>query len=481
AVPGLVSASGQHYNIARYETDTESRIIYGGDYFDGYTGSVDYSSINNDGPGGSGGDVTGGYNFSLRARAFIRFTAGGEYSISAGSDDGRRIQLTEAVAGSAPGYTGFTARGGQVTGAFASGDTAISFDGPTGYQHTTGVFTVAAGDILALDTFFFELGGADLFHVAIKAGSDTDHGGTSDGWQLLEDGVAGALISSDVDALLNMGTDTATVTVTIHGVNDAPTTAGITDVAVDEDAPATVINLGAAFDDIENTDAELTYTVTTNTNPSLFSSTDISGTELTLAYAANANGSAAVTVRATDPEGLFVETTFNVAVAAVNDAPVANDDSVTTDEDTAVDVGDVLANDADVDGDSLRVVSVDPTSAGGASVEVAADGSITYDPSGQFDSLAAGETATDTFTYAISDAQHDGLFNVAILAADEGGGSTDHDLQSVTETLAIWNAIDAGAAVPGLVSASGQHYNIARYETDTESRIIYGGDYFDGY
>ncbi|MCP4377423.1 MAG: fibro-slime domain-containing protein, partial [bacterium] len=223
AVPGLVSASGQHYNIARYETDTESRIIYGGDYFDGYTGSVDYSSINNDGPGGSGGDITGGYDFSLRARTFIRFTTGGEYSISAGSDDGRRIQLTEAVAGSAPGYAGFTARGGQVTGDFVSGDTAISFDGTTGHQHTTGVFTVAAGDILALDTFFFERSGGDQFHVAIKAGSDTDHGGTSDGWQLLEDGAAGVLISSDIDAFfVDEPTDTGTVTVTIQGVNDAP-------------------------------------------------------------------------------------------------------------------------------------------------------------------------------------------------------------------------------------------------------------------
>ncbi len=40
--------------------------------------------------------------------------------------------------------------------------------------------------------------------------------------------------------------------------------------------------------------------------------------------AANANGSANLTVRATDPGGLFVETSFTVTVAAVNDAPLVN-------------------------------------------------------------------------------------------------------------------------------------------------------------
>ncbi|MCB9009760.1 MAG: cadherin-like domain-containing protein [Ardenticatenaceae bacterium] len=45
----------------------------------------------------------------------------------------------------------------------------------------------------------------------------------------------------------------------------------------------------------------------------------------------------------------------------MNDAPVANDDSATTDEDTAVTI-DVLANGSDSDGDSLTVESVtDPT------------------------------------------------------------------------------------------------------------------------
>ena len=43
---------------------------------------------------------------------------------------------------------------------------------------------------------------------------------------------------------------------------------------------------------------------------------------LTITPAANQNGSATITVRATDPGGLFAEDTFTLTVTAVNDAPV---------------------------------------------------------------------------------------------------------------------------------------------------------------
>jgi len=47
----------------------------------------------------------------------------------------------------------------------------------------------------------------------------------------------------------------------------------------------------------------------------------------------------------------------SVAVNPVNDAPVANDDSATTNEDTPVTVN-VVANDTDVEGDTLVVSAV---------------------------------------------------------------------------------------------------------------------------
>ena len=84
--------------------------------------------------------------------------------------------------------------------------------------------------------------------------------------------------------------------------NLTPTTSGIADVNVNTDAPDTVINLFAAFDDFEDPDPALIYTIENHTNPSLFTSTTIDGVlgTLTLDYAPAINGTADITIRATD-------------------------------------------------------------------------------------------------------------------------------------------------------------------------------------
>jgi VCBS repeat-containing protein len=68
---------------------------------------------------------------------------------------------------------------------------------------------------------------------------------------------------------------------------------------------------------------------------------------------------------------------------------------------------DVLANDMDVDiGDVISVVAsqTDTTSARGAAISVNANGTIHYDPTGaDIPPLDPGETAIDTFQYAIAD------------------------------------------------------------------------------
>lgn len=116
---------------------------------------------------------------------------------------------------------------------------------------------------------------------------------------------------------------------------------------------------------------------------------------------------------------------------AVNSSPDAVDDDVATDEDTTLN-GDVLADnsngvDSDADGDPLTVTAVDgnPGNVGvqvtlgsGALLTVNAGGTFTYDPNGQYDSLAAGESTTDAFTYTI----------------DDGNGGTD--TATVTVTIA---------------------------------------------
>ena len=113
-------------------------------------------------------------------------------------------------------------------------------------------------------------------------------------------------------------TDEETIEIT---VNDAPTTTGISDVEVAEDALDTVIDLFAAFDDVEDLGADLTYTIQSNSNPNLFTSASIdAGTgTLTLDYAPDSNGSAEITVLVTDKGGLTVEATFTVTVLSAEE------------------------------------------------------------------------------------------------------------------------------------------------------------------
>ena len=96
--------------------------------------------------------------------------------------------------------------------------------------------------------------------------------------------------------------------------------------------------------------------------------------------------------------------TVTFTVHGRNDAPVAQDDAYTTDENTvlvAAATG-LLANDTDVDVEPLTVQSVDDSALLGTLVWEAT-GKITYNPNGQFEYLDVGETATETFTYVITD------------------------------------------------------------------------------
>jgi VCBS repeat-containing protein len=127
-------------------------------------------------------------------------------------------------------------------------------------------------------------------------------------------------------------------------------------------------------------------------------------------------------------------------ITPVNDSPVAPNDAVTTNEDTVLN-GNVLANngsgaDSDVDGDTLTITQVNNstanldtqiTLASGALLTVNANGTFNYNPNGKFEVLKAVETATENFTYTVSD----------------GNGGTD----TATVTITINGVNDAPNAV----------------------------------
>ena len=126
------------------------------------------------------------------------------------------------------------------------------------------------------------------------------------------------------------GSTTTTLTVNVAAVNDTPTFTKGANQTVNEDAgPQTVnpwatgVSRGGGADEASQT---LTFNVTGNTNPGLFSALSISPTGvLTYTPAPNANGVASITVTLSDDGGGANTTTaqtFTITVNPVNDAPV---------------------------------------------------------------------------------------------------------------------------------------------------------------
>ncbi|MEZ5549817.1 MAG: PilC/PilY family type IV pilus protein [Pseudomonadales bacterium] len=137
-----------------------------------------------------------------------------------------------------------------------------------------------------------------------------------------------------------------TFAVSVAAVNDNPfveNPVGV--IGVNEDAPPTVINLNGVFNDVDiatNGDV-LSYTLTANSDPSLFSNVDLTGNTLTLTYAGNMFGSSTLSVQARDLAGATVTDTFTVNITEI--FPTAFNDSASMLEDGGTLTIDVLGND----------------------------------------------------------------------------------------------------------------------------------------
>ena len=91
---------------------------------------------------------------------------------------------------------------------------------------------------------------------------------------------------------------------------------------------------------------------------------------------------------------------IDLTVTPVNDAPVANNDVYTTNEDTALTavlgVDDLLQNDSDIEGDTLIVNTIPVVDVSNGSLTLNTDGTFTYTPNANFN-------GSDAFTYEVND------------------------------------------------------------------------------
>jgi ELWxxDGT repeat protein/VCBS repeat-containing protein len=111
----------------------------------------------------------------------------------------------------------------------------------------------------------------------------------------------------------------------------------------------------------------------------------------------NFNGTDSFTYVTRDSRGGASNTaTVTLSVTPVNDAPIANNDTLSVIPGSSLNIAQatLLANDTDVDNTTLSVVTVSTTSFGSLSLNL--DGSFTYRPN-------TGFTGTDSFTYRAND------------------------------------------------------------------------------
>lgn len=128
-----------------------------------------------------------------------------------------------------------------------------------------------------------------------------------------------------------------------------------------------------------------------------------------------------------------------MTITGQNDAPIANNDTITSlseDDFSTILASTILANDTDPDtgeSSSLSIDSITPVSvAGDLSYSF---GGVIYSPFGHFESLAQGEVANDVFTYIVKD-PHDATSAAGtVTVAVQGVNDDPYDLQISNEFI----------------------------------------------
>ncbi|MET4580193.1 Ig-like domain-containing protein [Ottowia thiooxydans] len=202
------------------------------------------------------------------------------------------------------------------------------------------------------------------------------------------------VVLQDSGGVANGGIDTSapqTFTITVQPVDDLPV--AIADQATTtEDFPVT-INVLANDTDIDAGTAASLLSFTQPANGTVlqvaqnliyapaanYCNSQPGGTPDTFTYTIQPGGSSA---------------TVSVRVQCVDDSPVANNDAATVEQDSGATAINVLANDSDVEGDAMTILSVTQPANGTVAITGGGTG-LTYQPN-------AGYSGPDSFTYLIN-------------------------------------------------------------------------------
>ncbi len=259
-----------------------------------------------------------------------------------------------------------------------------------------------------------------------------------------------------------------TITITVTGSNDAPTaTADTGDVVESGTAAGTTEATGNVLTNDEDADGDAVLSVSMigASSVAAMGTTPATGLYGSLSIAADGsytytldNGNATVdalpldatlsdefTYTVTDENGATSTATLTITITGSNDAPVVDAVTAAVDENATVTV---TADFSDVDTGDTHTFGLDTTGTLGTVVNNE-DGTYDYTAGSAFDSLAVGDTTTDTFTYSVTDANgavHSNTVTVTITGTNDTPTITADTTNAVTE---------AGAAGAGTDEVSG--------------------------
>ena len=223
---------------------------------------------------------------------------------------------------------------------------------------------------------------------------------------------------------------TSTISITINSINDPPVF-NDGSFSTDEDV-TTTFDLSTLTSDVEND--SLTYTIITEPSKG---SASIEGSILTFVPTLNLHGSDSIEVSVSDGN-LSSTSTISITINSINDAPVFNDGSFSTDEDVTT-TFDLSSLTSDVDSNSLTYTIITPPTKGTASL----DGSVlTFVPTLNLygsDSIEVSVSdgnlsSTSTISVTINSINDPPVFNNGSFSTDEDV-TTTFDLSILTSDV----------------------------------------------